>query len=144
MPNFESGHRFQHVLENRHREIDRVTNQAAQLHSYTGRFVISGLGVLDVSTTVNFPITFAQKPTFTYGIELEENWSVAPGTVPTCTAMVLKWQRYERLAGIFSYTGATLGVTLLGSPGLVWVVYKMMGPAYRNPIKGSSGTGSTI
>lgn len=128
---------MQHLLESRRRDIERVSSQGAQLHMYTGRFLISGFGVLDAAVDVTFPITFTKKPTFTYGIELEENWAVAPGTVPTCTAMILRWQRYERLAGIHSYTGATLGCTLLGTPGLVWIVYKMEGPAFQNPINTS-------
>lgn len=134
------GSRFssiQQSMDQRRRDFDRIDSQVAQLHSYTGRLLLSGFGVIDVAVDVNFPVSFTRKPTFTYGIELEENWTAAAGTVPTVTALIMKWIRHERLPGIHTYTGATLGAVALGTPGLVWIVYKMEGPAFRNPIRTS-------
>lgn len=64
--------------------------------------------------TVKFPISFAEKPLFTYGLEMGDNTWLAQGDFPIHSATVARYDT-QRPADSTLYVGATLGIVVVGA-----------------------------
>lgn len=138
-----SPRRLQHGLEKRRGGILQTEAAGVQIQSVAGRTLVGGDGqaVFDV----NFPVTFVEMPALSFGASVDDNdgHGTREGAIslPTVTAAVLSWNRFERLPGTFYYKGANLSCTMSGSPGYVWVHWQATGKAFRNPAKDLGSTG---
>lgn len=65
--------------------------------------------------TVQFPISFAEKPLFTYGLEMGENTWLSEGNFPIHSATVASYA-IQRPADSTLYVGATIGIVAIGAP----------------------------
>jgi hypothetical protein len=59
--------------------------------------------------TVQFPISFMEKPLFTYGLEMDENAYIARGSFPIHSATIISWTT-RRPSDSTLWVGATLGI----------------------------------
>lgn len=128
------------IFERRRRDVERVNAMSAKDTTASGRVLIMGTG--DCQVEVLFPVSFSNRPFFTYGQELDEEegprQEVVPGRYPTVDATVIAWQTVRAVEGAFDgyYTGCTLACHVGGgnSEQRLWVDWQFRGVAIRNPI----------
>lgn len=124
--------RIQRGLENRRTNESRIHEQTVKIHKLQGRVLIQGSG--ESSINVTFPVTFTTRPGFSFGSEIAENVPPTGGNFPSVTAAVARWDKVEKLPGVFHYNGAVITIVILGNPGYMYVHWHMEGKAFRNPI----------
>jgi hypothetical protein len=88
--------------------------------------------------TVKFPISFGEKPLFTYGLELGDNTWLTEGDFPIHAATVASYAT-QRPADSTLYVGATLGIVVVGAPRSV-LHYSFEGRTFTVP----TGTELTV
>jgi len=120
-------------LERRRGDVERMRNQEVQIHRVSGRQLMDGVG--EALFDINFPVTFMEIPSFSFGGELDGNLAPVQGEFPTISAIVVKWNTVEKIPGHFHYKGATLCVVTTGTTGhRIWIHWHMEGKAFRNPL----------
>jgi hypothetical protein len=92
----------------------------------------------EVVVDVTFPISFMERPVFTAGLELGKNISFTAGNFPIYSATVGRWTTRSP-AGAMLYTGATLGIVVVG-PARSVLHYKFEGRTFTVP----TGTESSL
>lgn len=122
-----------HAIELRRGEIDRVNAQGAQFMKVTGDIEVDDIG--ETVCTVSFPCYFSEKPFFTFGPELASGVQPVSGQLPTCHAVVTKWQETVRDDNTNIYSGATISIVTSGPAGQAMIVqWHMEGTALRGPV----------
>lgn len=72
------------------------------------------VGAGEVSVTVKFPVWFVQRPSMSFGAELEEGQFVQDLLFPTVSVVVIKWtKKYPERAGGY-YVGCVLACVTTG------------------------------
>ncbi len=79
----------------------------------SGEFLMPTVG--EVVVTVNFPITFTEKPLFYFGADLEPNQEIVTGSLPTCNGMVIRYNIETSDPYTTFWKGADLGFVTQGS-----------------------------
>jgi hypothetical protein len=87
---------------------------------------------------VRFPISFAEKPLFTYGLEMGDNTWLAQGDFPIHSATVTRYTT-QRPADSVIYVGASLGIVVIGAARSI-LHYSFEGRTFTVP----TGTELTI
>lgn len=68
-----------------------------------------------------FNVTFREMPVFTFGFSLGDNETYDYGSIPTGSAVVLKWLfEVDRLTTSRLYTGALIGWVTTGRAAAAW------------------------
>src|SRR5690349_4954077 len=100
---------LQRGLVNMRTPRDLAEDRAVKMFKLSGRGKVIGDG--ETSIAVPFPVTFVDRPAFSYGSELARGQvnRLQGGSLPQVTVMVAAWDRQETdVTGVFHYTGATL------------------------------------
>lgn len=126
---------IQRGLQNRRSEHDLIQDRGVKDFRVSGRVQVIGDG--ESSVEITFPVTFAERPGFSYGWELADYQRdrLVGGQLPTASIGVARWERDEKVTGIYVYTGAVLTIVTVNNPRYVWVHWHMEGKAYQNPIR---------
>lgn len=127
---------LQSSLQIREDEMRRSASVAGGLSVVYGKVKIlgTGAGIVDLS----FPISFVERPVFTFGHELEQGFtSLDVADYPTFSASVFDWDEGKGKQ-IPLIIGCTVGVRVTGEENSEsYMNYQFMGRAMVNP-SGSS------
>lgn len=99
----------------------------------SGEFVMTDVG--EAMVTIRFPITFTEKPLFSFGGDVQENQPIPAGYMPTISGIVVRYQ--EERDGLYRtfWKGADVGVVVTGQPGqMTSFHWHFMGKGIFNPI----------
>lgn len=126
---------LQRGLVNLRNVQDLAQDRAAKVFKVSGRGKIIGDG--ETSVNVSFPVTFTDRPAFSYGSELAARQvdRLQGGSLPQVTAMVAAWDKVETaVSGMFLYRGASLIIVTENNPLYVFVHWHVEGMALHNPL----------
>lgn len=127
-------------MENRRRTVDRIDDMSAKDTTAHGRTIISGLGQILIDLV--FPVSFSNKPIFTYGADLDDQppQTLLDGRYPKLNATVVEWTTIRKATGAFDgyYIGCKVALFVEGGSslqkiGFNWAFREI---AVRNPITG--------
>lgn len=107
------------------RELQLVNDGLAM-----GMVSLSGAG--ESTATVDFAMSFAEKPIFSFGFELGPSSWVEQGSFPIGTAIVLSWNT-KALNEMTVWVGAVLAMVITGVSGPSACHYKFMGRSLSTP-----------
>lgn len=133
------------LMENRRETVRRIDAMTVKSTRVTGKVLTLGPG--EGSVDVSFAVNFAERPTFTFGAELDDNHRAVAGRYPTVSAVVVGWNVVKEIEGATEgyYTGATLAVVSGGQADhKLWVHYCFEGKALSNPLTGVEGVDDAI
>lgn len=130
----------QPIIERRRRDVERVNAMSAKDTTASGRVLVVGTGEMTVD--ILFPVSFSNRPFFTYGQVLDEDegpvQELVSGRFPKVDATVVAWNRIREVPGAFAgyYTGCTLACVIQGGDAeqRLWIDWQFRGVAIRNPI----------
>lgn len=126
------------VLQRRNADQAQIQDQSVKMTRVTGRLLIKDPG--EVLAEVGFPVYFAERPSLSFGAEMDDNFVAVDGSFPTVSVVVTKWVREERQDdAIGRFVGAELAVVTTGIAGQqMWVHWNVQGKALRNPVRYTS------
>lgn len=121
---------------------EQLDEQSVRNGDVQGFAEIDGSG--EVLVKLRFPVSFMEKPLFTYGFELGENQSVETRAFPMPTAVVVGWDTRLVSSKQTLYNGATVGIVIMGPSELKMILhYRFAGQSFTNPVgPDTSVTGS--
>lgn len=129
-------------FETRRSTVNRINSLGVKLHEYSVETLITGVG--EVPMLIAFPVYFVERPSFTFGLAMDDNSAVVAGNFPTYSITVTAWDKLQKQGdnvGWF-YRGAALVAVLTGDiTQRAWATTTFTGKALRNPISGSTGLG---
>lgn len=125
-------------LQQQRDHLNDANARGVKVFKVTGRVQVIGSG--ETSINVTFPVTFAERPGFSFGGELAENQIPTAGHLPTVNAVVASWTKIEKVTGIYHYTGAVMTFVVSHNPNYCWVHWHMEGKAFQNPINNLDGS----
>lgn len=120
------------VLRQQNEEDKRVEDIGGGIFRLCGFIEFDGVGELLVPVT--FPLTFTQKPSFSFGGELRENSPIQNGNLPTVSGNAVTW-RYKTnpQTGQRLYSGTSFAIVTTGHPDQLFCFhYQLEGPAIRD------------
>lgn len=122
------------IAEQRRNDLARIDRMTVKITRVTGRVLVKGAG--EVGIDVNFPVQFTERPSFTFGGELDDNSTARALSYPTVSAVVGEWTKRKKSAGFDGYyTGARLLIVTTGiDTQRLWVHWAMEAHAIRNPV----------
>lgn len=127
------------VSEDRRRDLGRVDDFAIKPTRVHGFVLTEGVG--EGAHEVTFPVTFTERPSMSFGAELDENEFVVNLKFPTVSVVVVVWAKTmtDRVGGGTNapgwYAGATLAIVTTGKAGQrMWVHWQAEGKALRDPV----------
>lgn len=140
------GPRYHLPFERRRAYLDRVDEAVIKKTRVSGFEKVVGTG--ETSTEVAFPVWFTERPSMSFGAELDENDFAEDTKFPTVSVVVLSWNKNltERIGGGY-WVGATLAIVTNGRayPTQRFVVHwQAEGRAIRNPALESGGTDDAL
>lgn len=99
-----------------------------------GRVLVLGAG--EVAVDIPFAVVFSERPTFTFGGELDVNHHASAGVYPTVSGVVVDWDdRGAREGWDGRFHGATVAIVTTGqSDQNMWFHYRFEGKALTNPL----------
>lgn len=121
---------IQGAIETQRTNSARLNGQAVRDGEATGFVDLAGAG--ESVADIVFPISFVEKPVFTFGFEMAPGSWLVSGEFPVGTATVASWT-VVRLNEMDTYTGARLGIVLTGIPGPGILHYVFKGRSLTNP-----------
>lgn len=116
------------------RYVETMADQSMRDGASVGTIEIDGEG--EAVCDITFPITFAEKPIFTAGLELGANTWLQYGTFPLWSATVGVWST-QAADGDPLYVGATVGVLLFGVPRAI-LHYRFQAQSFTHTVGGST------
>lgn len=88
----------------------------------------------EVLVSVEFPVWFTERPSFSFGGELTGGFSPQQGTYPTISVLVASWNNVTRGLGTY-WAGAALAIVTTGEENQQMIVHwQMEGHAMQNPV----------
>lgn len=115
------------------RRDEAQTRRGAQLVQDGVAMGMVGLSAPGESTAVvDFAMSFAEKPIFTFGFELGPSSWIEHGSFPVGTAIVMSWQT-KTFSQMTTWTGATLAIVITGVAGPSVCHYQFMGRSLSTP-----------
>lgn len=124
--------KIQRGIHQRRDDLNRIADHSVKIFRVSGRIQVIGEG--ECSASVTFPVTFAERPAFSFGYELAANQTPIAGTFPIVSAGVATWERTEKIRGLYHYTGAVITMVADGNPHYCFVHWHMEGRAFQNPV----------
>ena len=137
---------IQAPFEKRRGGIERQRSVQGRNHRVEGRFPFTNpiTGAGESVVAVNFPVWFIDKPSMSFGGELDINEVLIDGAFPTLSALVKTWTTQVR-DGATYYVGANLLVVSSGAPNQrMFVHWQMEGKALVNPLLQPHNTDDAI
>lgn len=131
---------LQNTLAVRRAEYARVDAAAGGLSIVRGKIKVVGQG--EVLFSMNFPASFFEQPTPTFGHVLEQGQSVLTGSSPGWSASVVGWSLVKRDSQPL-YVGCTVSAYVEGVTDS-FLTFMFVGDALTNPISSSMSTEATI
>jgi len=141
--------RFQHGAEQRRSTVDRINEFLVKPTRVVGFDALTvGVAVATVPPSlsksqdaeslydVNFPVWFVEKPSMSFGAELDDTQSPTAQAFPKVSIVVARWRKkQEDRPGDGYFTGAQLAVVISGPvAGFKMIVHwQAEGQAMRNP-----------
>lgn len=120
----------QRAIRDRHSYVETMAEQVMQDGHVHGFIDLPTEG--EVLVPVQFPLSFAEKPLFTYGLEMAENTWISSGSFPIHSATVTGWET-QRPADSMLWVGATLGIVVIGAMRSI-LHYSFEGCAFTSPV----------
>jgi hypothetical protein len=96
----------------------------------------------EVVVTVAFPISFMEKPLFTYGLEMDDNTWIAQGSFPIHSATVIAWST-RKPSDSTLWVGASLGIVTVGAMRSI-LHYSFEGGTFTSPVGTEPSVSSTL
>lgn len=121
---------MQTVLERQRTISSQLADQVAKNGEATGTIEIAGAG--EMIADVAFPLSFYQKPVFTFGFELGPSAYLVQGDFPIGTATVANWTT-RQLGETLTYVGARLAIVLIGINAPGWCHFVFRGRSLTAP-----------
>lgn len=107
-------------------------SMAAQEHTIAGSVIVPGTG--EAEFDIVFPVTFIERPIFTYGITLPGTEVPIPGEFPVATAFLYGWNIEDRPPATRLYKSCRIGIVVNGYVGTKVIVdYVLRGKCLTNP-----------
>lgn len=133
-------YRHRGIMETRRDDVRRIEGMTVKVTRVTGYvLLVHDAEVVTAEATVDlpFPVTFTEKPVFTFGSELADNHRALAGSYPTLSAVVVGWDTVGEVVGATEgrFVGATVVTVSSGQAGQnIWLHYSFEGKAIRNPL----------
>lgn len=125
---------IQSVVQKQSMRRSQVADSVADFSMVTGTVKLSGTG--QGYTDISFPVTFIEKPTVSFGYELEQGYQST--YVPTCNTVVNDWMVADLKSGSFRFNGCSLGFLVFAEDDTVsYLHFTFTGVAFRNPVSPS-------
>lgn len=121
---------MQRAIRDQRKYVETLAEQTMQDGHVHGFIDLASDG--EVMVSVNFPLSFMEKPLFTYGLEMAENAWISHGSFPIHSATVTSWAT-RRPADTTLWVGASLGVVTVGAMRSI-LHYSFEGCAYTPPV----------
>ena len=126
---------IQSVVQKQSMRRSQVADSVADFSMVTGTVKLSGTG--QGYTDINFPVTFIEKPTVSFGYELEQGYQL--DEVATCNGVVSDWNSVEMKSGNVRIKGCSLGFVVDADTDTVsYLHFTFSGMAFRNPVSPST------
>ena len=138
------GPRYHLPFERRRADLSQVEQQSIRHTRVTGFELTVGAG--EATVEVDFPVWFTEKPSMSFGGELEENEYLVERKFPTVSVVVVSWKKAQadRPGGGW-YVGAVLATVTTGrTEHRMWVHWQAEGKAITNPSVSTGGSGEAI
>lgn len=127
------------VTEARRRDLGRVEDFIIKPTRVTGFVLTEGAG--EALHEVVFPVTFTERPSMSFGGELDVDEFVEALVFPTVSVVVVSWAKTmtDRVGGGTNapgwFAGAILAIVTSGKSGQrMWVHWQAEGKALRDPV----------
>jgi hypothetical protein len=121
---------MQRAIRDQRNYVETLAQQATRDGHVHGFITLPSDG--EVVVSVSFPLSFMEKPLFTYGLEMDDNTWIAPGSFPIHSATVIAWET-ARPADSTLWTGSTLGVVTIGAMRSI-LHYSFEGRTFTSPV----------
>jgi hypothetical protein len=128
------------TMERRRDDVERIDDMRVKATDVSGYVLLAhGADVTTAEATVDldFPVTFTEKPVFTFGGELDKNHRALAGSYPTISAVIVNWEISGEIDGATEgrYIGASIACVTSGQAAQnIWLHYSFKGKAMRNPL----------
>lgn len=132
------------VAANQNRvNVSQYTDMLGRNLIISGEFLMPTTG--EVIVTVNFPVTFTEKPLFYFGADLDPNQEIVVGVLPICNGMVIRYNIDTSDVYTTLWKGADLGFVTQGTPGQkINCHWHFIGKGIFNPITPIDNVDGTI
>lgn len=121
---------MQRAIRDQRNYVETLAEQATRDGHVHGFIHLPADG--EVVVTVNFPISFMEKPIFTNGLEMADNAWIAHGAFPIYSATVIAWTTRKPSDSIL-WVGASLGIVTIGAMRSN-LHYSFEGRAFTSPV----------
>lgn len=141
----------QFSLERRRAELGRIDDFVIKPTRVTGFVLTDGAG--EVTHDITFPVTFTERPSMSFGAELDTDQFVQDRAFPTVSVVVIRWIKTmtdrigggEGQGGAGWFAGATLAIVTSGKKTQrLWVHWQAEGKALRDPVHHSGDTDQAL
>ena len=124
----------QSAIQKQNLRRSQVADTVADFSMVTGVVKLSGAG--EGYADISFPVTFIEKPTVSFGYELEQGYQGR--YIPTCNAVVNNWIVADLKSSSFRCNGCSLGFFVFAESDTVsYLHFTFTGVAFRNPVNPS-------
>jgi hypothetical protein len=121
---------MQRAIRDQRQYVETLAEQATRDGHVHGFIDLPSDG--EVLVSIQFPISFMEKPLFTSGLEMAENAWIAYGSFPIHSATVTGWAM-QRPADSSLWVGATLGIVTVGAMRSI-LHYSFEGRTFTSPV----------
>jgi hypothetical protein len=129
---------MQRAIRDQRQYVETLAEQAIRDGHVHGFIDLPSDG--EVLVSVQFPLSFMERPLFTYGLEMAENAWIAYGSFPIHSATVTGWT-IRRPSDLDLWVGATIGIVTVGAMRSI-LHYSFEGRVFTLPV-GTEQTAST-
>ncbi len=136
-------------IERRRADLGRIDDFTIKTTRVSGFILTEGAG--EGLHDLTFPVTFTERPSMSFGAELETNQFVEDLAFPTVSVVVVSWVKAmtDRVGGGVNapgwFTGAMLAIVTTGkNEQRMWIHWQAEGKALRDPVNELGGTGGTL
>ena len=134
---------YHRPFEQRRGDLNRMEGFLVKPTRVTGFELTIGAG--EVSIDVKFPVWFVEKPSMSFGGELEEGEFIQDRKFPTVSVVVVRWEKAQAERGGGWFVGANLAVVTTGKKDhRMWVHWQAEGKAIANPSSPGAGLDQPI
>lgn len=121
---------LQRSIRDQRTYVETLAQQAVRDGHVHGFIDLASSG--EIVATVTFPISFMEKPVFSFGLEMGDNQHLNYGDFPICSAVIASWVTQEPGDSTL-YVGAQLGIVVVGVARSI-LHYKFEGRSYTTPV----------
>lgn len=137
------------AIERRRADLNRIDDFTIKTTRVHGFVLTEGAG--EAAHEITFPVTFTERPSMSFGGEMDENQFVEDLSFPTVSVVVVSWTKTmtDRVGGGLGapgwFAGATLAIVTSGKTDQrMWVHWQAEGKALRDPVRETGKTDDTL